>query len=201
MDLNKLVQRARSLLVAPRNEWPVVSAEPATIADLFRDYFMVLAAIPSVCGFVKVSLIGYAWHGFRVYRRGIIPGLSAALVEYLISLIAVYALAAIVDALAPTFGAQQSRIQALKVVGYSYTAAWVAGFARLLPGLSGLIALAGGLYSIYLLYLGLPYTMKVPAERAVPYAAVTVLIALALGWVVALITGGMNGVTLPDNLE
>jgi hypothetical protein len=201
MDLNKLLQRARSLLVSPRTEWPVIEAEPATIADLFRDYFMVLAAIPPVCGFIKISLIGYAWHGFRVYRRGILPGLSAALVEYLVSLVAVYALSVIVDALAPSFGGQPSRTQALKAVGYSYTAAWVAGFARLLPGLSGLIALAGGLYGIYLLYLGLPHAMKVPAERAVPYAAVTVIIALVLGWFIALITGGLNGVTLPDNLE
>jgi hypothetical protein len=201
MDLNKLVQRARSLLVSPRTGWPVVAAEPATIADLFRDYFMVLAAIPPVCGFVKISLIGYAWHGFRVYRRGIIPGLAAALVEYIVSLVAVYALSLIVDALAPSFGGQHSRVQALKVVGYSYTAAWVAGFARLLPGLSGLIALAGGLYALYLLYLGLPHTMRVPAERAVPYAAVTVVIALVLGWFIALITGGLNGVTLPDSLE
>jgi hypothetical protein len=201
VDLNKLIQRARSLLVSPRTEWPVIAAEPATVTDLFRDCFLALAAIPPVCGFVKVSLIGYAWHGFRVYRRGIGPGLSAALVEYVVSLLAVYILAVIVDALAPSFGGQQSRIQALKVVGYSYTTAWVAGFARLLPGLAGLIALAAGLYSVYLLYLGLPHTMKVPAERAVPYTVVLVIIALLIGWIIALITGGMYGVMLPDNLE
>jgi Yip1 domain len=201
MDLNKLIQRARSVLVSPRTEWPAIAAAPATVADLFRDYFAVLAAIPPVCGFVKISLIGYAWHGFRVYRRGIAPGLSAALVEYIVSLVAVYALAVIVDALAPNFAGQPSRIQALKLVGYAYTAAWVAGFARLLPGLAGLIALAGGIYSVYLLYLGLPHTMKVPAERVAPYTAVVVVIALLIGWLIALITGGLYGTTLPDGLD
>jgi hypothetical protein len=201
MDSNRLIQRARSLLVSPRTEWPVIAAEPATVADLFRDYFAVVAAIPPVCGFVKSSLIGYAWHGFRVYRRGMAPGLSLALIEYIVSLVAVYVLAVIVDALAPNFAGQPSRILALKVVGYAYTAVWVAGFGRLLPGLAGLIALAGGMYGVYLLYLGLPHTMKVPAERALPYTAVIVIIALLIGWIIALITGGLYGVALPDNLD
>jgi len=46
----------------------------------------------------------------------------------------------------------------------------------------------------------MPHVMKVQTERALPYTAVTVIIALVLGWILALITGGMNGVTMPDNL-
>ena len=198
MDLNKVIQRARSLLVSPRTEWPVVAAEPATVTDLYRDYIMIIAAIPPVCEFVKVSLLGYAWHGFRVYRRGIGVGLAAAIVEYVISLIAVYVLAVIIESLAPNFGGQPNRVQALKVAGYSYTASWVAGFAQILPGLYALFALAGAIYSIFLLYLGLPGTMKVVPEQAGGYTAVIAIIALVVGWVIALITVGMTGVPLSD---
>src|SRR5260370_30300466 len=42
MDLNTVIQRARSLLVSPRTEWPVIAAEPATVADLYRDYLMIV---------------------------------------------------------------------------------------------------------------------------------------------------------------
>jgi len=199
MDLNKVIQRARSLLVSPRTEWPVIAAEPATVTDLYRDYIMIMAAIPPVCEFVKVSLLGYAWHGFRVYRRGIGVGLAAAIVEYVISLIAVYVLAVIIESLAPNFGGQPNRVQALKVAGYSYTASWVAAFAQILPGLYGLFALAGAIYSIFLLYLGLPGTMKVVPEQAGGYTAVIAIIALVVGWVIALITGGMTGVPPSDS--
>ncbi len=199
MDLNKVIQRARSLLVSPRTEWPVIAAEPATVTDLYRDYIMIMAAIPPVCEFVKVSLLGYAWHGFRVYRRGIGVGLAAAIVEYVISLIAVYVLAVIIESLAPNFGGQSNRVQALKVAGYSYTASWVAAFAQILPGLYGLFALAGAIYSIFLLYLGLPGTMKVVPEQAGGYTAVIAIIALVVGWVIALITGGMTGVPPSDS--
>jgi len=198
MDLNKVIQRARSLLVSPRTEWPVVAAEPATVTDLYRDYILIVAAIPPVCEFVKVSLLGYAWHGFRVYRRGIGAGLAAAIVEYVISLIAVYVLAVIIESLAPNFGGQPNRVQALKVAGYSYTASWVAGFAQILPGLYALFALAGAIYSIFLLYLGLPGTMKVVPEQAGGYTAVIAIIAFVVGWVIALVTVGMTGVPLSD---
>ena len=86
------------------------------------------------------------------------------------------------------------------MAGYSYTASWVAGCAQILPGLYGLVALAGAIYSVYLLYLGLPSTMKVLPERAGGYSAVTVIIALILGWIIAVITGGITGVPLSDSL-
>jgi hypothetical protein len=193
MDTNRLIQRARTLLVSPQTQWPVIAAEPATVADLYREYILVLAAIPPVCGFIKTSLIGYAWHSFQVYRLGIGPGLTGACVGYAISLAVVYVLAVIVDALAPNFGGQQDRIQALKVTAYAYTAIWVAGFGALLPALYAVIALAGAAYSVYLLYLGLPSTMKVPPERTAGYTAVIAIIALVVTWVIGLITGGIAG--------
>jgi|SRR5262249_26160388 len=199
MDLNKVIQRARSLLVSPRTEWPAIAAEPATVADLYRDYIVVVAAIPPICQFIKTSILGYAWHGFRVYRLGLGQGLTGAVIAYIVSLVAVYVLAVIIESLAPNFGGQPNRVQALKVAAYSYTASWVAGVAQLLPGLYVLFALAGAFYSIFLLYLGLPSTMKVLPERAVGYTAVTAIIALVIGWIIGLMAGGVTGVSLSDS--
>jgi len=199
MDLNKVIQRARALLISPRTEWPVIAAEPATVADLYRNYILVMAAIPPVCSFIKTSILGYAWHGFRVYRVGMAPGLTAAILEYLASLGAVYVLAVIIESLAPNFAGTPNRVQALKLAGYSYTASWVAGLAQVLPGLYVLFALAGAIYSIFLMYVGLPSTMKVLPERAAGYTAVTTISALVLGWIIAVITGGITGVSSSDS--
>jgi len=198
MDLNKIIQRARALLVTPRTEWPVIAVEPATIQGLYRDYIMILAAIPPIAQFVKVSILGIAWRGFRIYRLGIGPGLTAAILQYVATLAAVYLLAIIVEALAANFGGQPNRVQALKLVGYAYTASWIAGVSLILPGLAGLIVLAGALYSIYLLYLGLPSTMKVVPEKAAGYTAVIVLSGLVLGWIISVVTGDISGVSWSD---
>ena len=198
MDPNRIIQRARALLVTPRTEWPVIAVEPATVQGLYRDYFMILAAIPPLCQFVKVSILGYAWHGFRVYRLGMGVGLTAAMVEYVASLAALYVLAIIVEALAPNFGGETNRVQALKVSGYAYTASWVSGAGLILPGISGLIALAGAIYSVYLFYLGVPSTLKVLPERAAGLTAIVVISGFVLGWIIAVAVGVITGVTWSD---
>ena len=58
MDFSKLIARVQALLLSPKTEWPVIAAEPETVANLYKNYIMILAAIPAVFGFVKSSLIG-----------------------------------------------------------------------------------------------------------------------------------------------
>ena len=41
-----------------------------------------------------------------------------------------------------------------------------------------LLAAIGGIYSLYLLYLGLPMLMKAPADKAVGYTAVVVIVTI-----------------------
>lgn len=192
MDFNKMIARVKAILMTPKTEWPVIAAEPATVADLYKNYIVWLAAIPAICSFIKSSFIGQGAFGIY-YRTPVGAGLAAMVVGYLLTLALVYVVALIVDALAPTFSGQKSQIQALKAVAYSWTASWVAGIAVLIPWLGYLIMLAALVYGIYLLYLGLPVTMKSPTEKAGGYTAVTIIIAIVLGWIVALIVGGIVG--------
>jgi hypothetical protein len=46
-----------------------------------------------------------------------------------------------------------------------------------------------GLYSLYLLYLGLPVLMKSPREKAMAYTAVVILAAIVLFMVIGVIAG------------
>ena len=195
MDLNKLIARVKNILLAPKTEWPVIADEPATVADLYKNYIVILAAIPAVLTFVKLSLIGVSMPFAGTIRIGIGSGLANAIIGYLLGLASIYILALIVDALAPSFGGQKSQIQALKTCTYAYTASWVAGIGLILPlGLSTLLAIAGGIYGIYLLYLGLPHTMKSPQDRSAGYTAVTVILAIVIGFIVSLVVGTVVGV-------
>lgn len=190
--MNKLIARVKAILMSPKTEWPVIASEPATVADLYKNYIVLLAAIPAIVGFVKGSLIGYSGFGVHV-RAPFGTGLTTAIVTYLLTLALVYVVALIVDALAPTFGGQKNPVQALKAVAYSYTASWVASIALVLPVIGWLVAIAGGIYGIYLLYLGLPATMKAQPDKAVGYTVVTIILAILLNWVVVLVVAGIGG--------
>lgn len=192
MNIEKLIARVKAILSTPKTEWPVVAAEPATVADLYKNYIAILAAIPAVVDFVKGSLIGYGAWGINV-RVPFGAGIAGAIVSYVLALVAVYVLSLIVDALAPSFGGRKNPIQALKAVAYSYTASWVASIGLIVPWLGFLIVIAGGIYGIYLLYLGLPETMQAPREKAAGYTAVTIVVAIVLGWILAIVVAGITG--------
>ncbi|HEX6573873.1 MAG TPA: YIP1 family protein, partial [Gemmatimonadaceae bacterium] len=78
--------------------------------------------------------------------------------------------------------------QAIKVAVYSSTAAWIAGVFNIVPALA-VIGLIGGLYSLYLCWIGLPILMKAPGEKATTYVIVVivaiVIIYMVIGSVVA----------------
>jgi hypothetical protein len=189
MDSNKIIARAKATLLTPRTEWPVIAAEPETVGHLYVNYVLIMAAIPAVALFLSSAVFGVSMPFLGTYRIGVFSSLTTALTTYVLGLIGVYVVAFIVDTLAPTFNGQKDRVQALKTVAYAYTASWVAAVIGLIPGLTLLATLAGVIYSIYLLRLGLPHTMKCPDDKAVGYTAVTIIVAIAVGIVLNVVAG------------
>jgi hypothetical protein len=195
MDLTKLIDRTKNMLTTPKTEWPVVAAEPNTVGGLYVSYIGILAALPAIAGFIKGSLLGTSFLGVTV-RSSIGGGLASMILGYALSLAVVYLMALIINALAPTFAGRKDMTQALKTVAFAWTASWIAGVGVIVPWLGFLIALAGGVYSIYLLYLGLPHTMQCPPAKAGGYTAVSVIIAIVLSWLAGMILAGLFVSTL-----
>lgn len=187
-----LLQRVKAILLDPKATWPQIDAEPTTTGRLYTDYLMILAAIPAIAGFIGMSIIGFGGFGMSM-RVPFFAGLINMVVGYVLSLVAIFVLSLIVDALAPTFKGQKNQLSALKLVVYASTAALVGGIFNLLPMLSVLGILAA-FYSIYLIYLGLPVLMKCPQDKAIPYTAVVILCGILL----SIVAGALAAWTLPS---
>ncbi len=177
---NRLVERVKNILFTPIAEWDVIEAEPATVQGLYKGYICILAAIPAVAQLIASVVFPHysLWGGVSV-----IGALVTAIMTYVLTLVGVYVTARIIDALAPNFGGQSNLIQALKVAAYSSTAAWVVGVFAIAPPVSGLRII--GIYSLYLLYLGLPKLMKAPEDKALVYTIVTIVVVVVVYAVVA----------------
>ncbi|AUW58471.1 YIP1 family protein [Sphingobium sp. SCG-1] len=185
-----LVDRVKAIILTPKEEWPRIDAEPATISGLFTGYALILAAIPALAGLIGALIFGYGALGVY-FRPSIGSAISMAVVQYVLSLVGVTVIAFIIDALAPKFGGISNRTQAFKVAIYSYTASWIAGIFAIIPALSFLMLL--GVYSLYLLYTGLPLLMKAPKEKAGSYTAVTVLVAVVVSLIIGAIVVPLSG--------
>lgn len=190
-----LVERAKGLVMKPREEWGRIAAETHTVQGLYTRYVMILAAIPAVAAFIGFSFIGVSGFGYS-YRVPIATGLAQMVLQYLLSLGGVYVMALIIDALAPSFGGEKNFPQAFKVAAFFPTASWLAGVFYLIPAL-GILAIVGGLYSLYLLYLGLPLLMRSPEDKAVPYTVVVIIAAI----VVMVLIGALSSLVVPSTVR
>lgn len=186
-----IVERVKRILLSPKEEWPVIDAEPATVGSIYSGYVVPLSALPAIAAFIGMSVIGIGVLG-QHYRIPIGTGLAGMVTRYVLGLVGVYVVALVIDALAPTFGGTKNPIAALKVAAYSFTAAWVGGILMILPAL-GIISLLVSLYCFYLLYTGLPALMKSPAEKAAGYTIVVVLAVIIIYIVIGIVANRLFG--------
>ena len=169
-----LIERVRLVLTKPKEAFEIIDGEITTTQQLYLGYACILAGLSAVALLVVRLLFSGGFFFAPVWA------LSSAVFSYLMSLAMPFIMALIADALAPSFGGQKSQIQALKASIYGCTAGWVGGACLIVPIIGGLGALAGFLYSLYLLYLALPKLMKVPEDKAAGYFVVVLLATLVV---------------------
>lgn len=187
-----IINRAKAILLDPRKTWGEIESEQTDVAAIYKGYLVPIALVPAIAGFVGSSVVGISFLG-TTHRVPMASGLVNMVVGYALMLAALFVVALIVDALAPTFGGTQDRVRAVKVVAYGSTASILGGIFSVLPALAPL-GLIASIYSIYLIYLGLPVLMRCPADKAVAYTALVVV----CGVIAGLLLGAATAVFAPS---
>jgi len=184
-----IVDRVKNLITAPAKEWEVIKGESWTVADLFTKYAIILAGIPAIAGLIGYSLFGFSY-GFGSFKLPIGTSITWAVLTYILSLVGVFVLGFIIDALAPSFGSTKDLVASLKVAVFSSTPGWVAGIINIFPSLSWIAAIAS-IYGLVLLYMGLQIVKVVPKEKMVGYFVVILIVAILVYVVIGAIVGGI----------
>ena len=156
-----IVERAKRLCLSPDTEWPVIAGESAPLAALMTGYVLPLAALSAIGSFDRQPSMARTGPHASSVRACWSTGLVMALVGVVV-------LSVVIDALAPTFGAQKNSVQRgeRRRILADARPGWQAVF-QFMPVVGSLIALLGALYALYLLYLGLMRVMKSPPDKAV----------------------------------
>ena len=188
-----LQSRVIGILTTPADEWRTVAAEPADVAGLLRDYAAPLAAIPAVCSFLGLTVIGMPAGFFGRFRISPVRGFVNMILTFVMALVGAWIAAIVVEKLAPTFQSKGNTTQALKLVVYAMTPVWVAGVLHLVPVL-GVLTILAALYSIYLFYLGLPVVMSTPTAQVIPYMVVSAVVVIVVSLVLGAVTTAVAGV-------
>jgi hypothetical protein len=172
-----------NIVRSPATEWAVIAEEPSSTPAIYFGYVAPLAAIGVLANFIGQSMVGLPFLGRVSFGAAFVHAGFA----YALAFVGVFAIARAIDMLAPAFGGRRDRLAALKLTAYSLTPGWLAGVFNIVPILS-VIAIAGAIYGVYLLYAGLPVLMRCPSRRSTAYAVIVVLFAVVVWALIALLT-------------
>jgi hypothetical protein len=191
MDIASMVQRVKGVLLTPKQEWPIIAAEKAGHSKVFLSWLLPLSLIPAVAAVIGYGLIGFSVG--TVHFTSLNLGLRAGLLQLVAMIGGAWLTALIVNALAERYASVKNLDQAFALIAYAYTPACLGGIFRIIPSLAVIGSLAG-LYSLYLLYIGLQPMMQTPPEKNTGYFVVVLLCAvgvfLVLSFVLAAIFVG-----------
>jgi hypothetical protein len=187
------VNRVKGILLQPGSTWKAIDGEFTKPSALYRGWVLPLALIGPVCWALGTLIFGLNFGVVGSYRLPLQNIATIMVVDYVLSIVGVFALTMIISLLAPTFGGQKNDVQALKVAAYGSTPWFVAGVFHLIPQLA-LVRVLVSLYTVYLVFSGVPIVMKPAKDQAMGYAIVAVLGAV----VVALIVLAVHTAFVPD---
>jgi hypothetical protein len=190
--LSRLVKRIKNILLTPKNEWPVIAAEPTSIGQLYVSYVTPMAAFAAVMSFIRLSVVGVNVPFSGTIRTPMVSGLVSSAVTFILGLVGLYLVGFVINLLAPTFSGASDQRQALKTAAYALTPAWLGTALSFLPK-GALLQLLAGIYGIYLLYLGLPVLMRARRQNAAGYTATVVVCAFLIGILFGVICAALGG--------
>lgn len=179
-----LIDRAKNIIIAPNKEWDVIAAETPDTGKIITGYVLPLAGAAAAAAFIGYGLIGVSAGFIRI--KGMDWGIYQAVTVLVSAILGVFISAAVIDALAPSFGSEKNMGRSIQLVSYAYTPAWIGGLLAILPAIA-LIGSLFGLYGLYLLYLGLPKVKKTPLDKQVGYFVVSLLVIIVVYFVIGMI--------------
>ncbi len=187
------VNRLKGILLQPGATWKAIDGEFTKPGSIYKNWVLPLALIGPICGAIGTLVFGMSFGVVGFYRLPIMNIVTILAVDYVLGVVGVWVLSLVISLLAPTFGGQRNDVQGLKVAAYATTAWFVAGVFQLLPQLA-LVRVLVSLYSVYLVFSGVPIVMKPSKDQAMGYAIVAVLGAI----VVALLVLAIHTAFAPD---
>ena len=183
------LHRIQNILRTPASEWLVIEREAVQPIALIAYYLAPLAvatALASIVGSVVVERVPFP-------LASVVRTVVTGFLGFVATSVLAFAMALIVNELAPHFGGRHHFDQAFKVIVYSYTPILIAGLARAIPFVAGLVTFVGTVYALYVFYLGLKQLMRIRAEQTVGFVVILGISGVVMNFVLRAVMGHFIG--------
>lgn len=190
-------ERVKQISFKTKDTWAVIKNEEATVSGIFKGYLLILAAVPALANFLGRMIIGYPVPFSKSIRLSFGESLVTAIIEYVVLIVGIWIVSKIISFFAPKFSATQDDVKSFKLAVYSYSPYLAAGILYIIPSLSVLVGLVG-IYSLVVLYFGLPIVLDVPKNKVLPFFVVIIVSMIVIYILIGAISGIFLNIFTPD---
>jgi Yip1-like protein len=183
------------MLLTPKTEWARIAAENSAISRVYIGFIVPLALLDALVGFIHVSIVGTREPLTGIVHAPVTGGVLTALLVFAFGLLGIGAVAWVIDALAPFFGASPNRRLASAVAAYASTPIWLATILVPFPAVWAPVEVLAVIYHTWLLYLGLHVLMRAARDRVLGYATTVILSTILLEIVFTMASTALSGGT------
>jgi hypothetical protein len=165
----------------PKEEWHhIEKRHESLIYSLVHT--LIVALIPAICCYYATAHIGWTIGTGDLIKLSNQSAQIMAISMYFGLAFGVFSLACLIQWMAETFDSKPDYIQSLELATYTATPLIMVGVTALFPVLwfVTLSVISAIIYSIYLLYSGVPIMMNIPEEKGFIYASSVVTCGLVL---------------------
>jgi hypothetical protein len=159
------------LYTHPKKEWrDIEKRRESLIYSLIHTIIVTL--IPAICCYYATAHIGWTIGSGESFRLSNQSAQIMALCMYFALVFGVLTLGLLIQWVAKAFDSKSDYIQSLELAAYTATPLIIVGVTALFPVLwfIALSVISAMIYSIYLLYSGVPIMLNIPEEKGFIYA-------------------------------
>jgi len=168
------------ILFNPKQAWERVRDANDSIVGHYLKYVLWIALLPAFAWYYGTTEIGWVIGG-RVVRMTSESAMQIMSLFYLAILVGVGGLGYMVHWMSETYEAHTSTLaHGIGIAAYTCTPLFVCGITGFYPvlWLDMVLGCAAAAWSVYLLYIGVPIVMRIPAERGFLFASAMVGVGL-----------------------
>jgi hypothetical protein len=167
------------LFLNPHRQWTELKAAQLPLSRTLT-YVAILAAIPVIAAYIGTTEFGWRVGSAEVVRLSNRSAGIIAMLYFTVIIVAVLSVGWMIHWMGATYGAHQALAQCIVLAAFIPVPMFLIGVFQVIPILwlnlvLGLPALA---YTVFLLYVGIPIFMEIPAERGFLFASAVLAVGL-----------------------
>ena len=181
-----LLQHTIGIMLHPANEWKSIREAKSSFKQVFLSHVPFLALIPALASYYGVTQVGFSVGDRDPVKLSTDSAMSLCALTYVALLAGVFILGEFINWMAKTYGApgsEEERHHAGTALAVCITTPmFLAGIFTLFPSiwLNALAMIVASVYSVYLVFEGIPVVMNIDKDRAFLYASSVVTVGLVL---------------------